>query len=160
VAGPATEEFEPGDSALEPTPTTETTVVQADPDDVGATISAFDLVPGDCFDEPEGEFYDRVELLACDGPHDSEVFAVFTLEGDRTEPYPGDPVVEDDAYDACEGEHFREYVGVAYAQSRFVANIIAPTRETWVDLGDREVVCTLSNPNRQPLQESAAGSNE
>ena len=149
---------EPGDSALEAPPTTE----DAPAGEPQETVSVFDLEAGDCFDDPEatsGTLSD-LPLIACDTPHENEVFAVFDLPGGADAPFPGASAVDTGANDGCQGERFTAYVGVPFAQSRFLVTTITPNRESWEQVDDREVVCVLFDPELQPLEESAEGSAE
>ena len=150
---------EPGDSALGDVPS-ETT--GPDGAETGDSVSVFDLEAGDCFDDPEattGTLTD-IPLLACDAPHDNEVFAIFDLAGGPSAPFPGATTVDRDAVEGCQGARFTTYVGRPFAESRFLVTTITPNRQSWEQVDDREVVCVLYDPALQPLEESAEGSDE
>jgi hypothetical protein len=95
------------------------------------------LDEGVCFDADD---LDRSAVgipvvLACDQPHDFEVYSVSTLDGG----FPGEDAVYDETYDACEDE-FTDFVGVGYYESVAEYGILAPTDAGWDD-GERAVVC-------------------
>ncbi|MCA1782044.1 MAG: septum formation family protein [Intrasporangiaceae bacterium] len=102
--------------------------------------NVFSVGPGDCFDDPDAavDEISDVSLVACDEPHDNEVYAVAGLEdGD----YPGDAAVLDRAQDICL-DAFEPYVAEPYDTSQLFATWLVPTEGSWSD-GDREVVCVL-----------------
>ncbi len=113
-------------------------------------LGAGALQVGDCYLLGEAESQiDTVDGVPCTTAHDFEVFAVFDLpDGD----FPGNEGVSDAAGEQCL-EAFESYVGLAYSQSVFEGATIAPTEQTWGN-GDREVICSLSDPSGQ-MSESA-----
>lgn len=123
--------------------------------------NVFSLDVGTCFDDVEefseegsGEVAD-VPIVECSEPHDNQVFAKFDLpDGD----FPGQAGVQASAEDGCI-ERFEDFVGLAYADSRYVASSLTPTDQTWGD-GDREVVCFLYDIDLQKLEGTAEGTAE
>ncbi|HET8778031.1 MAG TPA: septum formation family protein [Candidatus Limnocylindria bacterium] len=107
----------------------------------GEETSVFDLEIGDCFDA-SGDQVDTVTILDCDAPHTYEAFAIFDHEGGADAPYPGDEALLEYADSACQ-PYFEEYVGIAYPDSQYWITSVTPSRETWDEAGDREIVCTL-----------------
>ncbi len=103
--------------------------------------SVFSLAEGECFDDPEDTSDIReVPLVACDQPHDNEVFATFDLEdGD----FPGSAEVEEQALSGCT-ERFPAQVAEEYGDDELVIGVLTPTSDSWSG-GDREVVCFLSS---------------
>ena len=119
--------------------------------------NVFDLDVGDCFQDPDGfgEVSD-VEIVDCSEPHDNEVFHLFDLaEGD----YPGQATVSTLADEGCSAA-FDGYVGIAYAESRYVYTTLSPTEESWDRGDDREVVCFLFDINFEQLSGSARNSRQ
>jgi hypothetical protein len=116
----------------------------------------FDLGVGDCFNDPDftGEI-DEVDGVPCSQPHDNEVFA--TIDHPGSGAYPGESEILSFASEQCEGEVFRQYVGVDYLDSRFFVDALYPTEGSW-RFGDRTIVCFLYD--REPTSGSARGSNE
>lgn len=101
------------------------------------------LQVGDCYlseDYPDGAL--EIPLVECTEPHDREVFYAEDL---TDEAYPGDEAVTAAAEEICTGDAFTEFVGVTYAASELYVFYLHPTQETWEDLGDREVLCTVSS---------------
>ena len=119
--------------------------------------NVFSLDVGDCFQDPDqfGEVTD-VEIVDCSEAHDNEVYHLFDLpEGD----FPGNATVSTLADEGC-SEAFDGYVGIAYAQSRFVYTTLSPTEESWDRADDREVVCFLFDINLERLTGSARNSRQ
>jgi hypothetical protein len=80
-------------------------------------------------------------VVACDEPHDLEVFHVFDLEPDQVE---GDALIEA-VREACLGDAFTDHVGIPADRSPLELLPLPPT-EDQLARGDREVVCTLREP--------------
>jgi hypothetical protein len=120
--------------------------------------NVFSLEPGTCFDdvdaffEEDSEGVSDVPTVDCDEPHDNEVFATFDLPDGS---YPGDDAVTTAADDGCI-DRFADYVGIDYADSRFVSTYLVPTADSWAD-GDREVVCFLYDIDLAKIEGSAEG---
>lgn len=126
---------------------------------VGAVACAssgnvFSLDVGDCFDDPEGgsEAIADLPLVACDEPHDNEVYALVELPD---EAFPGDEeILEVAAVDCLDA--YEPYVGASYEDSTLFATWLVPTEASWDD-GDRQVVCVLFD-REGPLTASMQGS--
>jgi Septum formation len=96
----------------------------------------------------------RGEVVACDEPHDGELFGTFELEGVA---YPGKARVDADAERGCRAE-FRAFTGADIdEQTEYEAFIVTPERSSWV-LGQREVACVLTGPSGRKLTGSARDS--
>lgn len=111
--------------------------------------SVLDLAVGDCFQnaaQEQGQV-SALEVVACDLPHDNEVFAV--LELPFPDGYPGRTAAGRQASEACL-EPFADFVGLAYERSEYLAYPIFPTQESF-DEGDREVACVLRGAGNSPL---------
>ena len=105
----------------------------------GETI-VFELGAGDCLnDASESGDVSTVPVVDCDKPHDSEVYAVITM--DSTD-YPGDDAVVAQANDNCRAE-FESFIGVPAAHSRYMFNALYPTEDSW-NGGDREILCRVA----------------
>ncbi|HSM02596.1 MAG TPA: septum formation family protein [Acidimicrobiia bacterium] len=108
--------------------------------DSEALVSVFELAVGDCFDDPNFDTDEIVEVpgVPCPNPHDNEVFFVFSMTETT---YPGLEASLDAAYDRCI-EEFDGYVGIDYLVSDFDVWAVVPTQGLW-DGGERAVVCAL-----------------
>jgi hypothetical protein len=120
------------------------------------TISPFDLEVGDCFDAPDDEAISEVELIDCEDPHIYETYHIESHPAGRDEPYIGDEAMEDYADDLCMAA-FEGFVGVAWEESTLNYLVLQPTQETWEDVGDREVLCAVYDPEGE-LTGTAEGS--
>jgi hypothetical protein len=116
-------------------------------------LNEIDLYPGDCLNDPtEDEF--MLRAVACDEPHDTEVFARFELEGDG---YPGGDSVRRRATAGC------AHRLVLYAPREYEALIdgvtyFSPDRIDWA-IGDHDVTCfaNLGSKRTDPLESVFAG---
>ena len=119
------------------------------------TSGVLTLEVGTCFDDPpfagEGTS-NEITVVACDIPHDNEVFANETIVGDE---YPGPDVVVDRANEACLAA-FPAYVGEPYDTSVYGYTWFAPSPETW-EVGDREIICYLYDGSFAKITGSVAG---
>lgn len=80
-------------------------------------------------------------LVDCEEEHDMEAYAAMDFEdGD----YPGD-VIDVQADEFCYNE-FEPFVGIAYEESEIYYSYFAPQKESWEQIGDREVLCWLLSP--------------
>lgn len=108
----------------------------------GDEVVFVDLAEGQCFDNPEmeGDNLIDVDVVDCDGPHLAEVFARVPIAGG--DEFPGDAVV-DAVAETCPADLFASYVGIDYDESIYHAHALTPTAESW-DAGDRHVMCVLT----------------
>lgn len=103
--------------------------------------NVFDLAVGDCFDDgdmPIGEVEEvgDVPMVECSEPHDNEVYAVVTVDGEE---FPGEQAIQDTADEMCL-DAFDGFVGLDYETSALDFGWLVPTADTWAD-GDRVVAC-------------------
>jgi Septum formation len=110
-----------------------------------------ELAAGDCIMEPSSEEATfAMEVVDCSDPHSGEVAGAFDLTGDE---YPDDleTVVEARCI-----ELFDAYVGKTFEESILNLFPLSPTPSSW-DLGDREVLCVLTDLEGDPLTASMRG---
>ena len=131
---------------------------QADRDDTGAIVAggnvdAFKMRIGDCFDDTgsistaEGGEVSSLPGVPCHEPHDNEVYAVFDVTIDS---FPNDDAMSELAFDSCRSR-FDNFVGTDYESSSLDILTLYPTRDSWLQQGDREVVCALFDMNANKL---------
>lgn len=131
------------------------------------TIEPNELEVGDCYgpvpEDGDGssgadgggeELVAVVEVVSCDEPHSFEVYYSFDL---TEEIYPGPDVVEERWIAGCL-DRFEGFVGTPFDESVLEISAIFPTEETWEELDDREVLCSVTTVSGEPLTSSAAGS--
>ncbi len=104
---------------------------------------------GECFADPGLGEITTVEELACDEPHELEVFHRGTLMGFSS--FPAEDVMFDVTDAGCI-EAFAGYVGTSYENSSFYFSVISPTSLSWRQ-GDRDYICLLT-----PASGSTVGS--
>lgn len=124
-----------------PTTTLTTTVL----DLVGDPFENVDI--GDCWSDRAVpslvETSDEVEFteMACDEPHQAEVYAVARHLAPHGSPYPGiaeiDQLIERECY-----PHWEPYVGIPLEESVFNTIALYPSERAWL-FGDRIVVCSV-----------------
>ena len=107
----------------------------------GCSGNVFELAIGDCFDDGDmalGEFAEvgEVPLVDCTEPHDNEVYAVVTVDGDA---FPGEEAIQAQADEVCL-EAFDPFVGLDYESSALDFGWLVPTADSW-EMGDRVVAC-------------------
>lgn len=119
-------------------------------DDEGAiiersTVSIWDLRVGDCvvqnLEELYGEELQNIELVPCSDEHRYEVYDSFDLPDG---PFPGQDEADEAAGLGCD-ERFEDYVGISVWDSQYEVLFFNPTRETWEQMDDREVLCLAHN---------------
>lgn len=116
-------------------------------------VAVVDLEVGQCFLNPESTDQTEVSETACDEPHDAEVFATFDLDFDRDADFPGAAQVQTAGQEGCQAR-FADYVGQPYEESPYFLSALVPTQRTWNGRNDREVVCALTSPTDEPLDQS------
>lgn len=106
------------------------------------TGDVFLLQVGDCINDSELEdVVTTLPIVPCSEPHESEIYAEATLEGDT---YPGDDAVAEQADGICFDE-FAGFVGLDYELSVLEFYPFTPLAEGWAQ-GDRLVSCVIYDP--------------
>lgn len=108
----------------------------------GGDMDVFSLKVGDCLNTEsmvDPEITD-VPVLACDEPHDGEVFHQFDLPaGD----FPAEADIEAAVEETCLPE-FATFAGIEYAESADLdITWLEPTAEGWSGADDRSVTCII-----------------
>ena len=106
-----------------------------------ATSDAFSVKVGDCIGKVEGETADSLPLVPCAEKHNWEAFAASELAGTD---FPGNTGVQSLAEEACRVA-FVDFVGIEAGDSKYELQFLTPTKESWNEAGDREVVCLVGN---------------
>jgi hypothetical protein len=115
---------------------------------------------GDCFEDDwsaddwsEGDWIDSLYMMPCGNRHDGEITAMPSLPDiDYSRGR-----IEVLAEQACD-EEFEVYIGTAPERSELGRDVIYPTRESWLDDGDRTVVCVAFAPDGERLVGTVKGS--
>jgi hypothetical protein len=114
------------------------------------------LSVGTCFDDPPGDVEvvtpDDMALVACDSPHDNEVFGSFDIGGDE---FPGDASVQTQADQLCYPE-FEAYVGESYDASAYDFSWYFPTEDSWA-IGGTNIICFAYNTDLSNITGSVEG---
>ncbi len=119
----------------------------------GGGLGVFVMQTGDCFNVPDGFQVVSIEAVPCFDPHDAEVYAIFDIEGSA---YPGDNAIGSATDLGCY-KRFQGFVGHAYETSVLDIYSLHPLEDGWVELDDREVVCSVVNYDGSKLTRSQAG---
>ena len=124
-------------------------------------VGAFDVRVGDCVNDPAADAPTATEVsdvpaVPCDQEHSGEVYHLFDLED--ADEYPGEQEVVALADEGCVAE-FEAFVGLTYEQSRLEYSTLYPSKQSWEELDDREVVCIVVDP-AGPLTGSVRGLGE
>lgn len=134
--------------------------LEADRDSGGAivsagSVSAFKMRVGDCFDDGStfaSEEADSVPGVPCSKPHDNEVYAVFDV---AVSTFPGEQM-GDLAHEGCL-ERFEAFVGMDYESSALDIASLYPSRASWTNQNDREVICAVYDVDANKLTGSVKG---
>lgn len=107
------------------------------------SADVFNLHVGDCFDDETSEAgVTDVPAVPCAEPHDNEIYFIYDLPDGE---FPGDAAVETAANEGCAAE-FEAFVGLPYEASVLDHWAIYPSEDTWTQIDDREVVCSVWEP--------------
>jgi hypothetical protein len=106
-----------------------------------ATTDAFSIKVGDCVGKLDGDSAQKLPLTPCDQPHFWEAYASSKLDGTD---FPGTSQVNDLSDKACSSA-FEGFVGIARGDSKYEATYLSPTKESWTQAQDREVVCLVGS---------------
>jgi hypothetical protein len=120
--------------------------------------NVFELAVGDCFDDGDlvlGDIEEvgEVPLVECSQPHDNEVYAVITVDG---EVFPGEQAIQAGADEVCL-DAFDPFVGLDYDSSALDFGWLVPTADSW-DMGDRVVACFVYRLDLAKVSGSLEGS--
>lgn len=119
------------------------------------TISSLDLARGDCFNEPkraDDGLVGTVTRVPCTRPHDLQVVGNIVLPKGS---YPGEEVVDARA-DGCL-DKFRDFLDIAYDDSRFELSYYTPTADSWRRDRDRTITCLAEHPRGKKLKQDLEG---
>lgn len=125
----------------------------------GGNLDAFEIKVGDCFNDSgsasfgEEEIVSSIPAVPCFESHDNEVYAVFDV---GMTSYPAGDAMYDVAFDKCL-QRFEPFVGRNYETSVLDIYALYPTKESWSQLSDREVICAVYDMNSNKLTGSARG---
>ena len=105
--------------------------------ETAGAVDAFMLRVGDCYDDQRSGEISDVPGVPCSEAHDNEVYATFDLSGSE---WPGDDKVSELADQGCL-DRFERAIGVTYEESVLMFTTLVPSRSSWMQGKDREVVC-------------------
>jgi hypothetical protein len=106
-----------------------------------ATTDAFSIKVGDCVGKLDGDTAQKLPLTPCGQAHFWEAYASSTLDGSD---FPGTSQVNDLSNKACSAE-FKGFTGIAQDDSKYEVTYLSPTKESWTQAQDREVVCLVGS---------------
>ncbi|HET8643638.1 MAG TPA: septum formation family protein, partial [Pseudonocardiaceae bacterium] len=107
------------------------------------TVGFDQIRPGDCLDQlPDTSDIDQVPRVACEDPHDEEVYTIVDL-GDG--PWPGAEAVNARAAQLC-SITAEPFLGVSAEATELVLRWYQPVEEVW-NYGDNTVLCIAADPS-------------
>ena len=114
-------------------------------------IAAKDLTVGTCISDANSTTGDvtTFDAVACNKPHDGEVFTVIELEGDK---YPGTKFVTGKGNRGCRARLRRQTTAKQFKDRLLGYKFVYPTKQSWAQ-GDHEVTClaTFRKPRSKKL---------
>ena len=108
------------------------------------SIALFDLSLGDCLNDasvPLRADMTDVPRVACEEPHDSELFAILSVEGSV---FPGETGLVSEGQERC-ARAFGDFVGILFGSSTLDFRFYYPTASSWAQ-GDRSIYCVAFDP--------------
>ncbi len=150
-----------GPPATEPPPTTQATTVEV------TEASYEDLEVGDCFNEPgPADPADWVEIVPCELPHDSEMYARIPHPAGPSDPYPGEDELYWFADEPCIAA-LDTYLGVS-PDTVDLSDLIevlgyyamVPDQASWEDISVRDIMCIAFAWNEHKLEGSLRDAGE
>lgn len=106
-----------------------------------ATTDAFSIKVGDCVGKLDGDSAEELPLTPCDQAHFWEAYASSKLDGTD---FPGTSQVNDLSDKACSAA-YKAFMGIALDDSKYEVTYLSPTKESWTQAQDREVVCLVGS---------------
>ncbi len=125
----------------------------------GCSPRVFEVAIGECVNLPSGDEVADVTAVDCAEPHDAEVYALPQHPDPTEAPYPGFEALSTFAEERCL-EAFEGYVARDYASSALLSTALTPSRESWEEADDREIVCLLTGEDGTQLTGSKRSSGE
>jgi hypothetical protein len=124
--------------------------------ETAGSVDAFSMQIGDCFNDQSslsGEVSD-VPGVPCDQPHDNEVYSIFDL---TMADWPGDEQANEVADAGCL-KRFEAAIGATYEESVLMITTLIPSKGSWAQINDREVVCAAYHMELEKLTNSVLNS--
>ena len=126
----------------------------AERDDEGAiegagSVDAFTMRIGDCFDDQSAfsEEVSDVPGVPCSTAHDNEVYATFDV---TLAEWPGEDQLNELANEGCL-ERFEAAIAASYEESVLMFTTLVPSKGSWDQRNDREVVCAAYHMELEKL---------
>ena len=117
--------------------------------ETAGSVDAFTIRVGDCYNDRTTDPQEVTDVpgVPCTEPHDNEVYATFDLPMSE---WPGEDRVNELADDGCL-ERFKGAIGATYEESVLMITTLIPTKGSWAEMGDREVVCVAYHMDLEKL---------
>ena len=133
--GDSVERSEP-DSEPEPDPDRESSE---------GTIKAAALRVGDCISDANSRTGDvtTFDAVACDEPHDGEVYTLIRLEGGENAKPPSEAFINGKGQRGCRARLRRQATAKAFRDPQLGFKFVYPTPASWAD-GDRDITCVAT----------------
>lgn len=122
-----------------------------------SSSSIYSLKVGDCLESSQftTEYDKEATTTSCSALHDLEVYSSTLFTDEEYPEYPGRDPMSEAAQNYCFSQ-FEAFVGIPYEQSVLDINWMYPTRDSWENAGDREILCLILAP--EPVDQSLEGS--
>lgn len=118
-------------------------------------VDAFTIQVGDCFNDrsTSADQVSDVPGVPCSEPHDNQVYGTFDLTMKK---FPGEDRVNELADEGCL-DRFEPAIGATFEESVLMITTLTPSRGSWTQAGDREVICVAYHMELNKLTGSVLG---
>lgn len=109
------------------------------------TVQAAALKVGDCIRDANSRTGDvtAFEAVACDEPHDGEVYTLIELEGGPNAKPPSEAFLNGKGQRGCRARLRRQLTAKAFRDPQLGFKFVYPTPESWAE-GDRHITCVAT----------------
>ncbi|MCP5026934.1 MAG: hypothetical protein GY929_11690 [Actinomycetia bacterium] len=103
-------------------------------------VGAFRIQVGDCLQDPGDGLIESVAAVPCSEAHEFEAYHSFDVSFVE---WPGEAAISEEAGVGCYDQFF-PFVGMKYEQSIYEFTWLEPTKDSFEQIDDKEVLCLVT----------------